>query len=146
MLTLGFDLNVEAQLDSVTLEIVKTSEIEDEVLKIDQVRSSVARHLGIDDHNMPTASREIDAAVDMMLDATFHYQKPLLLKYLLGWHQALFPEGYSGLYRIKVGKLRDDSQDAMQLVSGGYGRERVHFVAPHADRIFDELGLFLQVV
>ena len=69
--------------------------------------------------------------------------KPLLLRDLLGWHQALFPEGYSGLYRIKVGKLRDDRQGAMQLVSGRYGQERVHFVATHADRIFDELGLFL---
>lgn len=144
LLTLGFDLNVEAQLDAVTLEIVKTSEIEGEILKTDQVRSSVARHLGVDDHNMPAASREIDAVVEMMLDATFHYQKPLLLEDLLGWHRALFPEGYSGLYRIKVGKLRDDSQGAMQVVSGGYGRERVHFFAPHADRIFDELDLFLQ--
>ena len=144
LLTLGFDLNVEAQLAAVTLEIVKTSEIEGEILKTDQVRSSVARHLGVDDHNMPAASREIDAVVEMMLDATFHYQKPLLLEDLLGWHRALFPEGYSGLYRIKVGKLRDDSQGAMQVVSGGYGRERVHFVAPHADRIFDELDLFLQ--
>lgn len=94
LLTLGFDLNVEAQLDAVTLEIVKTSEIAGEVLKTDQVRSSVVRHLGVDNHNMPAASREIDAVVEMMLDATFHYQKPLLLEDLLGWHRAQFPEGY----------------------------------------------------
>lgn len=144
LLTLGFELNVEAQLDAVTLEVVKTSEIEGEVLKTDQVRSSVARHLGVDDHDLPTASREIDAVVEMMLAATFHFDKPLLLEDLFSWHRALFPDGYSGLYQIKVGKLRDDSQGAMQVVSGGYGRERVHFVAPHVDRLVDELDHFLQ--
>ncbi len=144
LLTLGFELNVEAQLDAVTLEVVKTSEIEGEVLKTDQVRSSVAHHLGVDDHDLPAASREIDAIVEMMLAATFHFDKPLVLEDLFSWHRALFPDGYSGLYRIKVGKLRDDRQGAMQVVSGGYGRERVHFVAPCADRLVDELDRFLQ--
>ena len=143
LLTLGFDVNVEAQLDAVTLEIVKTSEIEGEALNNEQVRSSVARYLGLDNSNMPAATREIDAVVEMMLNATFHYKQPLLLEDLLGWHRALFPDGYSGLYRINTGVLRDDSKGAMQVVSGGYGREQVHFVAPSADRLSDELDKFL---
>lgn len=143
LLTLGFDLNIEAQLDAVTLEIVKTSEIEGEALNNEQVRSSVARHLGIDNGVMPTATREIDAVVEMMLNATYHYQQPLLLDDLLGWHRALFPNGYSGHYRIKTGSIRDDSQGPMQVVSGAYGREQVHFVAPHADTLSDELDKFL---
>ena len=143
LLTLGFDLNVEAQLDAVTLEIIKTSEIEGESLNNAQVRSSVARHLGVDDKGMPTATREIDAVVEMMLNATYHYQKPLLLDDLLGWHRALFPDNYSGLYRIKAGSIRDDSQGPMQVVSGGYGREQIHFIAPSADRLSEELNKFL---
>ena len=143
LLTLGFDLNVEAQLDAVTLEIIKTSEIEGESLNKEQVRSSVARHLGIDDKGMPTATREIDSVVEMMLNATYHYKQPLLLDDLLGWHRALFPDGYSGLYRIKAGSIRDDTQGPMQVVSGGYGREQVHFVAPSADKLPDELDKFL---
>lgn len=141
--TLGFDLNVETQLDAVTLEIVKTSEIEGEELDIEQVRSSVAMHLGVDNSNMPAATREIDAVVTMMFESTYHYEKPLLLDDLLGWHRALFPDGYSGLYRIKAGSLRDNSQGPMQVVSGGYGREQVHFVAPSADRLDHELEQFL---
>ena len=142
LLTLGFDLNVEAQLDAVTLEIVKTSEIEGESLNNEQVRSSVARHLGVEDGSMPTVTREIDAVVEMMLNATYHYQQPLLLDDLLGWHRALFPDNYSGLYRIKAGSIRDDSQGSMQVVSSGYGREQVHFVAPSADTLSDELEKF----
>ncbi len=143
LLTLGFDLNVEAQLDAVTLEIVKTSEIEGESLNNEQVRSSVARHLGVDDGDIPIAIREIDAVVEMMLAATYHYQQPLLLDDLLAWHRALFPNGYSGLYRIKAGSIRDDSQGPMHVVSGSYGREQVHFVVPSADTLPDELDKFL---
>ena len=141
--TLGFDLNVEAQLDAMTLEIVKTSEIEGEELNTEQVRSSVARHLGLDNSSMPAATREIDAVVKMMFEATYHFEKPLLLDDLLGWHRALFPDGYSGLYRIKAGSIRDDSQGPMQVVSGGYGREQVHFIAPSADTLSEELEKFL---
>ncbi|WP_367106863.1 Fic family protein [uncultured Psychrobacter sp.] len=141
--TLGFELNVEAQLDAVTLEVVKTSEIEGEDLNIEQVRSSVAQHLGVDNSAMPAATREIDAVVTMMLESTYHFDKPLLLDDLLRWHRALFPAGYSGLYRIKAGMLRDDSQGPMQVISGGYGREQVHFVAPSADRLERELEQFL---
>ena len=143
LLTLGFDLNVEAQLDAVTLEIVKTSEIEGESLNNEQVRSSVARYLGVDDGSMPIATREIDAVVEMMFNTTYHYQQPLLLDDLLGWHRALFPDGYSGLYRIKASSIRDDSRGPMQVVSGIYGREQVHFVAPSADTLSGELEKFL---
>ncbi len=143
LLTIGFDLNIEAQLDAVTLEIVKTSEIEGESLNNKQVRSSVARHLGIDDEGMPTAICEVDEVAEMMLNATYHYQQPLLLDDLLGGHRALFPNGYSGLYRIKVGSICDDSQGPMQVVYGGYGSEQVHFVAPSADTLADEIGNFL---
>lgn len=141
--TLGFELNIEAQLNAVTLEVIKTSEIEGETLNNEQVRSSVARHLGIDAANITPSTREIDALVEMMLEASFHYKKPLLLVDLLAWHRALFPEGYSGLYNIKSGELRDDSKGAMQVVSGAYGREQVHFVAPKAERLALELDNFL---
>ena len=139
LLALGLNLNVEAQLDAVTPEIVKTSEIEGEALNNEQVRSSIARYLGIDDARMPTASREIDAVVEMMLNATYYYKQPLLLDELLGWSRALFPDGYSGFYRIKAGSIRDDGQGPMQVVSGGYGREQVHFVAPSAEKLPDAL-------
>lgn len=132
-------------INAVTLEIVKTSEIEGEILNNEQVRSSVARHLGVDDASMLASTREIDAVVEMMLNATYHYQQPLLLDDLLGWHRALFPDGYSGLYRIQAGSIRDDSQGPMQVVSGGYGREQVHFVAPSAERLPDELEKFLSL-
>ncbi len=88
---------------------------------------------------MPTASREIDAVVEMMLNATYYYKQPLLLDELLGWSRALFPDGYSGFYRIKAGSIRDDGQGPMQVVSGGYGREQVHFVAPSAEKLPDAL-------
>ena len=132
-----------SRLELLTLEIVKTSEIEGDNLNNEQVRSSVARHLGIGDGGMPAATREIDAVVEMMLSATYHYQQPLLLDDLLGWHRALFLDGYSGLYRIQASSLRDDSQGPMQVVSGGYGREQVHFISPSAETLPDELTKFL---
>ncbi|MBV7434394.1 Fic family protein [Cardiobacteriaceae bacterium TAE3-ERU3] len=141
--TLGFDLNVEAQLDAVTLEVVKTSEIEGEQLNSEQVRSSVARHLGIDTPTMATSTREVDAVVEMMLNATYRYQEPLTLDQLFTWHHALFTDGKSELYTIRVGALRDDSKGPMQVVSGRYGREKIHFVAPDAKRLPAEIDLFL---
>lgn len=117
LLTLGFELNVEAQLDAVTLEVVKTSEIEGEALNDEQVRSSVARYLGMDISGLPSATREIDAVVEMMLEATYHYQKPLVLGDLLAWHRALFPTGHSGLYSIKTGEIRDDSRPLAKVAS-----------------------------
>ena len=140
---LGFELNAEAQLNAVTLEVVKTSEIEGELLNSEQVRSSVARHLGIEALGLPSSTREIDAVVEMMLQATSSLHEPLTLAQLFAWHYALFPEGRSGLYQIKAGQLRDDSKGEMQVVSGGYGREKIHFVAPSANRLPQEIEQFL---
>ncbi len=140
---LGFEMNYQAQLDAVVLEVIKTSEIEGELLNAEQVRSSVARHLGVDTVGLPIASREVDAIVEMMLSATFYHDKPLTLQDLFGWHNALFPNGFSGMHAINVGQLRDDSKGAMQVVSGRYGQEKVHFVAPSADRLADEMHHFL---
>lgn len=143
--SLGFDLPLEAQLDAMVLEVIKTAEIEGEILNNDQVRSSVARHLGIEHlyQTLATPSREIDAVVEMMLKASFHFNQPLTLDELFSWHRALFPTGYSGLYAIQAGQLRNDSDGAMQVVSGGYGRTKVHFEAPRADRLSNELTQFL---
>ncbi|WP_227429788.1 Fic family protein [Psychrobacter sp. I-STPA6b] len=141
--TLGFDLNAEAQLDAVTLEVVKTSEIEGEMLNSEQVRFSVAHHLGVDMTGLPAPTRKIDAIVEMMLQATSDFNQPLTLEQLYTWHYALFPDGRSGLYQINVARFRDDSKGMMQVVSGGYGREKVHFVAPSADRLADEVDKFL---
>lgn len=145
MHSLGFDLPLEAQVDAVVLEVIKTAEIEGEILNNDQVRSSVARHLGIEHlyQTLATPSREIDAIVEMMLKASFYFNQPLTLDELFAWHRALFPTGYSGLYAIQAGQLRDDSDGAMQVVSGGYGKTKVHFEAPSADRLPDELAKFL---
>lgn len=145
MHSLGFELPLEAQLDAMVLEVIKTSEIEGEVLNNEQVRSSVARHLGIEYlyERVEAPSREVDAIVEMMLSASFHYDTPLTLADLFAWHQALFPTGFSGMYKIRAGQLRDDSTGAMQVVSGGYGKTKVHFEAPSADRLPDELAEFL---
>lgn len=119
-------------LETLSLEVVKTSEIEGEILNTKQVRSSVARQLGVEHlySNLVTPSREIDAIVEMMLKASYDYDKPLTLDELFRWHKALFPTGTSGLYNIKTGAFRDDSNGVMQVVSGGYGRTKVHFEAP----------------
>lgn len=145
MHSLGFDLPLEAQLDAMVLEVIKTSEIEGEILNNDQVRSSVARHLGIEHlyQNLAPPTRKIDAIVEMMLKASFHFNEPLTLDELFAWHRALFPTGYSGLYAIRAGQLRDDRDGAMQVVSGGYGKTKVHFEAPSADRLPFELTQFL---
>ena len=147
MQSLGFELPLEAQLDAVTLEVIKTSEIEGEILNNEQVRSSVARHLGIehlyDPDILVTPTREIDAIVEMMLRASFYFNQSLTLDEIFAWHGALFPMGFSGLYKIQAGRLRDDSTGAMQVVSGGYGRTKVHFEAPAAQLLPDELAKFI---
>lgn len=147
MQSLGFELPLETQLDAMTLEVIKTSEIEGEVLNNEQVRSSVARHLGIehlyDPEQLVTPTREIDAIVEMMLRASFYFNQPLTLEELFAWHRALFPTGFSGLHEIQAGRLRDNSTGAMQVVSGGYGRTKVHFEAPAAERLPEELDKFL---
>ena len=140
---LGFALRQEATLVALTEEVVKTSEIEGEILDADLVRSSVARRLGLDDGGLDHNDRNVEGAVEMMLDATQRYDQPLTEERLRGWQAALFPTGYSGMRHITVGKWRQDTTGPMQVVSGPIGRERVHFEAPNAARIDREVEAFL---
>ncbi|WP_020530333.1 Fic family protein [Flexithrix dorotheae] len=140
---LGFDLRNEASLETLTQDVVKSSEIEGEILDPSQVRSSIAKRLGLDQYGLVPSDRNVDGVVDMMLDATQHYQKPLTKERLYSWHFALFPTGRSGLNKIIVGQWRDDSTGPMQVVSGTIGRERVHFQAPAASTLEEEMKEFL---
>ena len=143
MESLGFELRQEALLSTLTEDVVTTSQIEGEMLDAAQVRSSVARRLGMDIAGLSHADRNVEGIVELMLDATERYSEPLTEERLLGWHAALFPTGRSGLRRIIVGNWRDDSTGPMQVVSGPIGRERVHFEAPAAATIGAEMGVFL---
>jgi Fic family protein len=144
MEALGFKVREEAVLRTLTEDVVKSSEIEGEKLDADQVRSSVARRLGIDVGGLTPADRHIEGVVEMMLDATQHYDQSLTAERLFGWHASLFPTGRSGIHRIIVGAWRDDRTAPMQVVSGPVGRERVHFEAPTADRLEQEMQRFLE--
>jgi Fic family protein len=144
METLGFPLRAEATLQTLTLDVVKSSEIEGEVLDRDQVRSSIARRLGMDIGALAPAARNVEGVVEMMLDATQNYSAPLTAKRMFGWHASLFPAGYSGMKRIEVGRWRNDVRGPMQVVSGALGRERVHFEAPAATRLKKEMMQFLK--
>jgi Fic family protein len=144
MENLGFHLQEQATLITLTNDVLKTSEIEGEMLKTDEVRSSIARHLGIDIGGLLPADRHVDGIVEMLLDATQHYDKPLTEERLCGWHEALFPRGMSGLMFVNNGILRTDQAGPMQVVSGHYGRERVHFEAPPASQLPVELHKFLE--
>ena len=140
---LGFRLREEAELETLTEDVVRTSEIEGERLDAEQVRSSIARRLGMDIGALKPTDRSVEGVVEMMLDATRHYERPLTRDRLFGWHASLFPAGRSGLSRIRVGAWRDDSTGPMQVVSGPMGRERVHYEAPAARRIAQEMRVFL---
>jgi len=126
-----------------TTEVIKTSEIEGQILDLDQVRSSIARRLGIEISGLVPSDRNVDGVVEMMLDATQNYKKTLTADRLFGWHSALFPLGRSGMYKIVVGKWRDDSTGPMQVISGAMGKEKVHFEAPPAGEIGKEMKPFL---
>lgn len=144
MESLGFGLQAEANLQILTLDVLKSSEIEGELLDADQVRSSIARRLGMDVAGLVTADRYVDGVVEMMLDATLHYQQTLSAERLYGWHAALFPTGRSGMHKIMVGAWRNNKmEDPMQVVSGAIGKEKVHFQAPDADRLVDEMNGFV---
>jgi Fic family protein len=143
MESLGFKLREEAVLQTLTQDVLKTSEIEGEALDATQVRSSLARRLGIDVGALPLPDRNVEGIVEVMLDATRNYMAPLTAERLFDWHAALFPTGRSGMIRIRVGDWRDDSSGPMQVVSGPFGRERVHFAAPPADRVAAEMVAFL---
>ena len=140
---LGFKVREGAVLRAITDEVVKSSEIEGEKLDADQVRSSVARRLGLAIAGLKRADRYVDGIVEMMLDATQQHETPLTVERLFGWHAALFPTGRSGMHRVKTGGWRDDRSGPMQVVSGPVGRERVHFVAPSAKRLKSEMRRFL---
>ena len=143
MEALGFSLRNEAVLHALTEEVVKSSEIEGEILDREQVRSSIARRLGMDISGLIEADRNVEGVVEMMLDATQNYSDPLTRERLFGWHAALFPTGRSGMSPITVGAWRPAVSGPMQVVSGPIGRERVHFQAPPAKRLDNEMKRFL---
>jgi Fic family protein len=143
MLALGFDLQQEAELESLTLDVLKSNEIEGEFLNPELVRSSIARRLGMDVSGLAPADRDTDGVVDMVLDATQNRHQPLTAERLFDWHAALFPTGRSGMHRITVGAWRRDTTGPMQVVSGGMGRERVHFQAPDASLLNQEMDAFI---
>ena len=139
----GMQLRDQASLAALTDDVVKTSEIEGETLNVASVRSSIARRLGVDIGGLAPVDRYVDGVVDMVLDATINCQAMLTEDRLFGWHAAMFPDGYSGLSRIKVGALRDDAGGPMQVVPGPVGRQRVHFEAPPARRLQADIKRFL---
>lgn len=140
---LGFSLRNEAMLQTLTLDVIKSSEIEGEVLDADQVRSSIARRLGLEIAGLIPSDRHVDGVVEMMLDATQNYNKPLTKPRLFSWHASLFPGGFSGIHKIITGAWRDDRHGPMQVVSGPVGHEKVHFEAPEAARVEKEMRVFL---
>lgn len=140
----GFDLRTEASITVLTSDVVKSSAIEGELLDADQVRSSIARRLGVDVAGLPHASRGVEGVVEMMLDATQNFSSELTKERLFAWHSALFPTGRSGMSRIAVGQWRPAEAGAMQVVSGPLGREKVHFEAPEAERLEAEMTAFIE--
>lgn len=143
MENLGFHLQEEAILQTLTQDVVESSSIEGEVLDKEQVRSSLARRLGMDIGALVPADRTVEGTVEMMLDATQLYAEPLTEKRLFGWQAALFPSGRSGLTRLRIGAWRDDANGPMEVVSGPIGKEHIHFEAPAAARLPSEMTAFL---
>lgn len=141
---LDFELKCEASLSTLTNDVVKSSAIEGENLNPEEVRSSIARRLGIDIAGLIPASRDVEGIVEMMLDATQQFFKPLTKDRLFDWHAALFPTGRSGMHKITVGGWRIVDAGRMQVVSGPIGKEKVHFEAPDADRLEKEMQAFLK--
>ncbi|MEI6090904.1 MAG: Fic family protein [bacterium] len=143
MENLGFDLTNESNLETLTLDVVKSSEIEGESLDSEQVRSSIARRLGLDIPGLIESDRNVEGMVDMMMEAVQNYTKPLSAERLFDWHSALFPTGKSGMYRISVGDWRNDATGPMQVISGPIGKETVHFQAPDARLIPQQMEAFI---
>ncbi len=141
---LGFQLRAEAVLNTLTEDVLKSSEIEGETLDRDQVRSSIAHRLGLDIGGLTPADRHVEGVVEMILDATQNYAEALTARRLFAWHAALFPTGHSGISKIRVGGWRDDTKGPMQVVSGPIGKERVHYEAPLAERLRDEMRKFIE--
>ncbi len=143
MSALGFPIQAEAILQTMTLDVIKSNEIEGEILAPEQVRSSIARRLGIDTFNLVPVDRDVEGVVDVLFDATQHFTAPLTKERLFNWHGALFPTGRSGMHPITVADWRTGDAGPMQVVSGPMGRERVHFQAPDAVHLDAEMHLFL---
>lgn len=143
MESLGFELRDEALLETLTLDVLKSAEIEGELLNPEQVRSSIAQRLGIEFAGAITSDRNVDGMVEMLIDATHNCFKPLTKERLFDWHAALFPTGRSGIFKITVANWRKDISGKMQVVSGAAGREKVHFQAPDAAFIDMEMKRFL---
>ncbi len=143
MEALGFKLRQEAVLRTLTQDVLKSSEIEGEKLDAEQVRSSIARRLGMDIGGLKAVDRNVEGVVEMMLDATRHYDQPLTKDRLFAWHASLFPTGRTGMKKIITGGWRDDRSGPMQVVSEPIGRERIHYEAPAADKIEAEMQSFL---
>ncbi len=144
MEALGFDLRAEARLAVLTSDVVKSSAIEGEKLNPDEVRSSIARRLGLDVAGLPKAGRDVEGVVEMMLDGTRNFEKPLTKKRLFDWHATLFSTGRGGMSRITVGTWRTKEAGPMQVVSGPMGQEKVHFEAPASDRLEAEMSRFIK--
>lgn len=145
MMALGFDLREEANLRTLTLDVLKSSEIEGEKLDPDQVRSSIARRLGMNVAGLVPADRNVEGVVEMMLNATQQYDRELTDRRLFAWHASMFPTAHSGMQRITVGAWRENTEDdPMQVVSGAMGKERVHFEAPASKRVVAEMKKFLK--
>lgn len=140
----GFQLREEAMLEALTQDVLKTSEIEGEKLDTQQVRSSIAKKLGMDTVAVPLIDRHVDGIVEIMLDATCHFDAPLTQERLFSWHAALFPTGRGGFHRIAVGGWRTQASGPMQVVSGPYGREKVHYEAPDYKRMKKEMSGFIK--
>ncbi|MCY4780780.1 Fic family protein [Sphingobacterium sp. UT-1RO-CII-1] len=138
---LGFKLKDEANLETLIQDVVQSSEIEGEILNPEQVRSSIATRLGLDNSGLVNFDRHVDGIVEMMIDATQHIDKKLSIDRIFAWHGALFPTGRSGLYKIEVAQWRTGD---MQVVSGGMGREVVHFEAPKPERLAEEMNTFIK--
>lgn len=143
MEAMGFALQEQALLNTLTIDILKSSEIEGEILNIDQVRSSIARRLGINITGLIPSDRNVDGVVEMIFDATQNFTNPISKERFFGWHNCLFPTGRSGMYKINVGQWRKDDNGTMQVVSGGFGKEKVHFQAPDAILLEKEMNQFL---
>ena len=143
MEAIGFSLKEEAFLETLTVDVVKSNEIEGAYLDTNQVRSSIARRLGMDVPGLVASDRNVEGVVEMMLNATQNYSQVLTKDRLFGWHSALFPAGRSGIKKIRVGDWRDDTEGPMQVVSGPMGKERIHFEAPQSELINNEMNQFL---
>lgn len=143
MEVLGFALREEAMLETLTMDVIKSTEIEGEILNAEQVRSSIARRLSMDISGLIPSDRNVEGVVEMMLNATQQYKQKLSAERLFGWHASLFPTGRSGMYKIVTGKWRNDSTGPMQVVSGAMGKETVHYQAPDAALLNKEMKAFI---